>query len=134
MTDAAGETNKPLRVTFDRRLKLDSYGVRITSDAGLLAYHELDDALGLTTTGLSALAEGRREKNIRHRLLGRLRQAIYGRLAGYEDVNDAEQLARDPAMRAVVGRKGFGRPAALMAHLFRREVSLIRASKVYAAS
>jgi hypothetical protein len=75
---------------------------RLPSDGGLLAYRELDDALGLTAMGLSALAEGRRGTNIRHRLLGLLRQAVYGRLAGYEDVNDAERLARDPAMRAVV--------------------------------
>ena len=43
--------------------------------------------------GLSALAEGRRRTNIRHRLLGMLRQAVHGRRAGYEDVNDAERLA-----------------------------------------
>src|SRR4051812_50120765 len=60
----------------------------------------------------SALAEGRRGKNTRHRLLGLLRQAVYGRLAGYGDVNDAERLARDPAMRAIVGREGPDRPAA----------------------
>src|ERR687885_1900356 len=112
MADATGETNKALRVAFDRRLKLEFHGARITSDGGLLAYRELDDALGLTATGVSALAEGRRGRNIRHRLLGLLRQAVYGRLAGYEDVNDAERLARDPAMRAIVGREGLGRPAA----------------------
>ena len=50
----------------------------------------------------STLGEGRRGKNIRHQLLGLLRQAVYGRLAGYEDVNDAERLARDPTMRAIV--------------------------------
>jgi hypothetical protein len=69
----------------------------------------------------SALAEGRRGKNIRHRLLGLLRQAIYGRLAGYEDVNDAERLARDPAMRAVVGREGLDRPAASTSQMGRFE-------------
>src|SRR6187455_1635184 len=106
MADATGETKEPLRVAFDRRLKLEFHGTRITSDAGLLAYRELDDVLGLTATAASALAEGRRGKNIRHRLLGLLRQAVYGRLAGYEDVNDAERLARDPAMRAIVGREG----------------------------
>src|SRR4051812_16077310 len=105
MADATGETKEPLRVTFDRRLKLEFHGARITSDGGLLAYRELDDALGLTTTAASMLAEGRRGRNIRHRLLGLLRQAVYGRLAGYEDVNDAERLARDPAMRAIVGRE-----------------------------
>ena len=103
MADATGEANKALRVAFDRRLKLEFHGARITSDGGLLAYRELDDALGLTATAAAALAEGRRGKNIRHRLLGLLRQAVYGRLAGYEDVNDAERLARDPAMRPIVG-------------------------------
>src|SRR3954454_9244314 len=112
MADATGETKEPLRVAFDRRLKLEFHGTRITSDGGLLAYRELDDALGLTATATSALAEGRRGKNIRHRLLGLLRQAVYGRLAGYEDVNDAERLARDPAMRAIVGREGLARSAA----------------------
>src|SRR3954470_516853 len=111
MADATGETKEPLRVTFDRRLKLEFHGTRITSDGGLLAYRELDDALGLTSMAASVLGEGRRGRNIRHRLLGLLRQAVYGRLAGYEDVNDAERLARDPAMRAIVGREGMDRPA-----------------------
>jgi hypothetical protein len=121
MADATGETRKPLRVAFDRRLKLEFHGARITSDAGLLAYRELDDALGLTAMGVSALAEGRHGKNIRHRLLGLLRQAVYGRLAGYEDVNDAERLARDPAMRAIVGREGMDRLAASTSQMGRFE-------------
>src|SRR5512143_2320932 len=121
MADATGETNEPLRVTFDRRLKLEFHGTRITSDGGLLAYRELDDALGLTTTAASALAEDRRGKNIRHRLLSLLRQAIHGRLAGYEDVNDAERLARDPAIRAIVGCEGLDRPAASTSEMGRFE-------------
>ena len=121
MADATGETKEPLRVAFDRRLKLEFHGARITSDGGLLAYRELDDALGLTTMAASALAEGRRGKNIRHRLLGLLRQAVYGRLAGYEDVNDADRLARDPAMRAIVGREGLDRPAASTSQMGRFE-------------
>jgi Transposase DDE domain group 1 len=74
-------------------------GSVITSDAGLLAYRELDDTLGLTDT----LADARTGKNRRHLLVGLLRQSVFGRLAGYEDVNDADRLCRDPAMRWVVG-------------------------------
>jgi hypothetical protein len=122
MVDATGEAREPpLRVAFDRRIKLEFHGARITSDGGLLPYRELDDALGLTATAASVLAEGRRGKNIRHRLLGLLRQAVYGRLAGYEDVNDAERLARDPAMRAIVGREGLDRPAASTSQMGRLE-------------
>src|SRR5213082_3444753 len=121
MADATGEANKALRVAFDRRLKLEFHGARITSDGGLLAYRELDDALGLTSMAASAFAEGRRGRNIRHRLLGLSRQAVYGRLVGYEDVNDAKRLARDPAMRAIVGREGLDRPAASSSEMGRLE-------------
>ncbi len=72
-------------------------------------------------TAASVLAEGRRGKNVRHRLLGLVRQAVYGRLAGYEDVNDAERLSRDPAMRAIVGREGLDRPTASSSEMGRFE-------------
>jgi hypothetical protein len=75
----------------------------ITSDAGLLAYRELDDAVGLTDMAGNVLADARTGRNGRHALVGLLRQSVFGRLAGYEDVNDAERLCRDPAMRWVVG-------------------------------
>ena len=73
-------------------------GPRSPSNAGLLAYRELDDTLGLTDTGAARLADVRTGKNGRHRLAGLLRQSVFGRLAGYEDVNDADRLCRDPAM------------------------------------
>jgi hypothetical protein len=109
----AGESDDgALRVDFDRRLKLEFHGTRITSDAGLIAYRELDDALGLTDIAGATLSECRRGKNTRHMLTGLFRQSVFGRLAGYEDVNDAERLAHDPAMRAVVDRTGLERRAA----------------------
>src|SRR5436309_4909832 len=57
----------------------------ITSDAGVLPYRELDDAVGLTETGADRLADPRTGKNGRHRLAGLLRQSVFGRLAGYEE-------------------------------------------------
>jgi hypothetical protein len=102
--DPTGESNgEALRLDFDRRLMLGFRGSVITSDAGLLAYRELDDVLALTTTGGERLADARTGKNRQHLLVGLLRQSVFGRLAGYEDVNDAERLCRDPAMRWVVG-------------------------------
>jgi len=51
-------------------------------------------------------------KNGRHRLAGLLHQSVFGRLAGYEDVNDVERLCRDPAMRWVVGHQPIAGSAA----------------------
>ena len=94
----AGESRKPpLRVDFDRRLKLEFHGSKITSDAGLLAYRELDDALELTKVAVDAFHDNRTGKNGWHRMTGLFRQSVFGRLGGYEDVNDAERLGRDPA-------------------------------------
>src|SRR5438067_4226739 len=106
MGNPAGETDRSaLRLDFDRRLMLQFRGSVITSDSGLLAYRELDDVLALTTSGGERLAEERTGRNRQHLLVGLLRQSVFGRLAGYEDVNDAERLCRDPAMRWVVGGK-----------------------------
>ena len=122
MEHPAGESSDgPLNINFDRRLKLDFHGSRITSDAGSLAYRELDDVLGLTDLAGTVLSDRRRGKNTRHLLTGLLRQSVYGRLAGYEDVNDAERLSLDPAMRAVVDRKGLDRVAASTSQMGRFE-------------
>jgi hypothetical protein len=104
MADPAGEADSgALRLDFDRRMMRRFHGSAITSDCGLLAYRELDDVLVLTTSGGERLAEARTGRNRRHLLVGLLRQSVLGRLAGYEDVNDADRLCRDPAMRWVVG-------------------------------
>jgi len=122
MGDPTGEAdNGALRLDFDRRLMLQFRGSTITSDAGLLAYRELDDTLSLTDTGADRLADARTGKNGRHRLTGLLRQSVFGRLAGYEDVNDAERLCRDPAMRWVVGDRAITGSAASASQMGRFE-------------
>src|SRR5271155_5708663 len=122
MAHPAGESESDVpRLAFDRRLKLEFHGSSVTSDAGLLAYRELDDALGLTVLAGAMLSESRRGKNTRHVLIGLLRQSVFGRLAGYEDVNDAERLARDTAMRWVVGGHAVARQAASASQIGRFE-------------
>ncbi len=78
----------PLRLDFDRSVKVEFRGAAISSDGGLLLHRELDDALGLTELAADLIADTRTGHNGRHRLAGFLRQSIYSRLAGYEDVND----------------------------------------------
>ncbi len=122
MADPAGESKSAaLRLDFDRRLMLRFRGSVITSDGGLLAYRELDDAVGLTDTGADTLADARTGKNGRHLLCGLLRQSVFGRLAGYEDVNDADRLCRDPAMRWVVGDRAITGSAASASQMGRFE-------------
>jgi hypothetical protein len=122
MDRAAGEKDTAaLRVTFDPRLKLEFHGARITSDAGLLAFRELDDALGLTELAGTTLADPRTGQNSRHTLIAQLRQSVFGRLAGYEDVNDADRLARDPALRWIVGGRAVTETAASTSQMGRFE-------------
>src|SRR5881227_3348491 len=110
-----------LRVAFDRRLKLEFHGATVTSDAGLLAFRELDDALGLTEMAAEVLADTRTGRNGRHSLIAQLRQSVFGRLAGYEDVNDADRLCRDPAMRWVIGDRAITGCAASASQMGRFE-------------
>jgi hypothetical protein len=134
MADPTGEADRSsLRLDFDRRLMLQFRGSTITSDAGLLAYRELDNALRLTDTAADMLADARTGKNGRHRLAGLLRQSVFGRLAGYEDVNDAERLRRDPAMRWVVGDRAISGSAASASQMGRFETKwLSRAENLIA--
>ena len=122
----AGESKKlSLRVNFDRRLKLEFHGSKITTDAGLLAYRELDDALELTDAAGDVFADSRTGKNGWHGMRGQFRQSLFGRVGSYEDVNDAERLARDPAMRWIVGGKAVERQAASTSQMARFETELL---------
>ena len=80
-------------------------GSEITSDGGLLAIRELDEKIGLTAMAENYLTEKRYGRNVQHNLTELLRQSIFSRLAGYEDVNDANQLRKDPALRIILGER-----------------------------
>jgi hypothetical protein len=119
------KAQEALKLQFDRRVRLEFHGARITSDAGLLACRELDGALGLTEMAPTYLRETRGGRNVQHELVPLLRQSVYSRLAGYEDTNDATRLARDPAMQAVVGRRALEKQAASTNTLGRFETEVL---------
>ncbi len=106
------KSQQPLKLHFDTRLRLEFHGATISSDAGLVACRELDEALQLTAMAPAYLQETRTGRNVQHELVPLLRQSVYSRLAGYEDNNDAARLAMDPVMRAVVGRRALEKQAA----------------------
>jgi len=114
-----------LRVNFDRKLKLEFHGVKVTSDAGLLAYREIDGVFGLTDMVACELRDNRTGKNTQHSVRALLRQSIYGRLAGYEDTNDAERLCVDPAMRQVVGGRAKDNTAGSVSQMGRFETEIL---------
>ena len=125
-----GESRRrALRVGFDKSVKLEFHGAKVSIGAGLLLHRELDEVLGLTEQALTVLADMRTGKNTQHGLTALLRQAIYSRLAGYDDTNDAERLCVDPAMRHVAGGRAIERSAASTSAMGRFETEILTQSK-----
>jgi hypothetical protein len=82
-----------LKVGFEGSFRLDFHGAKVTTDAGLLAYRDLDEVLGLFDRLPSVFHDLRTGRNLQHDLTALLLQSVYSRLAGCEDVNDADRLS-----------------------------------------
>ena len=82
--------NQSFQFSFNRFLRVDFQGPRETSDGGLILVRELDEPLGFGELIKQHLADPR-GKNTRVPFADLVRQSVYSRLAGYEDMNDAER-------------------------------------------
>src|SRR5215470_8750456 len=116
--EAVGETQqRPFQLSFNSALRVECQRARVTSDGGLILVRELDERLGLSELMDRLMSDSRCGKNIQLPLADLLRQSIYSRLAGYEDVNDAARLSQDPTFRLIGSRKIWERGAALTSRL-----------------
>ena len=117
--------NRSFQFCFNGFLKVDLQGSRVTSDGGLVLVRELDEHLGMNQLIEQHLTDSRRGKNTQLPLADLLRQSVYSRIAGYEDVNDAERLSQDPTFRLIGSEKIWERGAALTSRLQSFETDLL---------
>lgn len=95
----------PFGLEFDRQIRLEFHGTKVTSDTGLFPYRELDERLNLSALSTTYLEDSRKGKNSQHSMKALLRQSVFSRIAGYVDTNDGERLRYDPCMRRIVGER-----------------------------
>jgi hypothetical protein len=117
--------NRSFQLCFNGFLKVDFQGSRVTSDGGLILIRELDEHLGMNQLIEQHLTDSRRGKNTQLPMADLLRQSVYSRLAGYEDVNDAERVSADPTFRLIGSEKIWDRGAALTSRLHSFETELL---------
>src|SRR5450756_1526854 len=117
--------NQPFQLSFNGSLKVDFQGSRVTSDGGLILVRELDERLGFGDLMARHLTDSRRGKNLQLPLADLLRQSVYSRLAGYEDMNDAERLSPDPTFRLIGSEKIWERGAARTSRLQTFETEML---------
>jgi hypothetical protein len=86
------QQNQPFQLLFKASLKVDFQGSRVTSDCGLVFVRELDERLGLSELIEQHLTDSR-GKNEQLPVADLLRESVYSRLAGYEDVEEWVEAA-----------------------------------------
>jgi hypothetical protein len=113
------------QTTFDffahQPIVVEPVDAQLSSDAGLLPFRQLDEALGLTEQFASVLIDYREGPALVHTYLEMTRMRVYGILAGYEDQNDHDALRSDAIFKLITGRSPTGRDLAGQSTLSRFE-------------
>jgi len=87
-----------------RRVAADFDGGMVSSDAGALLLGETDKAIGLTDRFAACFGDGRSPLFTVHALKALVAQRVFGLALGYEDLNDHDELRRDPVLGVVLGK------------------------------
>jgi hypothetical protein len=97
-------------------------GGTISSDGGAFLLRQTDQRLNLLPRLAGCFLDGRNQEQVEHSILEMLSQRIYGLALGYEDINDHEQLRKDPVFGILAGRKELEEPLAGKSTLNRMEL------------
>src|SRR3984893_15036663 len=116
--------NQPFQLSFNPALRVEFQGSRVTADGGLILVRELDERLGFSDLIAQHVADPR-GKNTQFPLADLVRQSVFRRLAGYEDVNDAERLSHDLTFRLIGSEKVWERGASLTSRAQSFETELL---------
>jgi len=108
---------------FSRRVVGRFEGSRLTSDGGALLLREADRKIGLLRRVVGCFSDGRDAARIEHGLGQMLAQRIYGLALGYEDLNDHEELRKDPLLAVLAGKRELSEPLAGKSTLNRLELT-----------
>jgi hypothetical protein len=123
-------SSRPFQLSFNASVKIDFQGSRVTSDGGLILLRELDERLGFAGLIRQHLRDSRRGQNTQFPFADLLRQSVYSRRAGYEDLNDAERFSQDPTFRLIGSKRIWDRGVALTSRL---QAAAFGAGQMYAA-
>src|SRR3984893_19214968 len=117
--------NQPFHLLFNASWKVDFQGSRVTSHAGLIWVRELDERLGREKLIEEHSSDSRQGLSKQFTLADLRRRSVYSRLAGYEDLNDAERLAANPTFRLISSQRIWNRGTALTSTLHWFETELL---------
>lgn len=97
-------------------------GGTISSDGGAFLLRQTDQRLNLLPRLANCFLDGRNQQQVEHSILEMVSQRVYGLALGYEDINDHEQLRKDPVFGILAGREKLEQPLAGKSTLNRLEL------------
>ena len=108
---------------FSRRVEAGFTAGQVSSDGGSPLLREADRRINLPSRLAACFSDGRSALLVKHQLSEMLAQRIYGLALGYEDLNDHEQLRRDPLLGLLSGKRNLDEPLAGKSTLNRLELT-----------